>query len=151
MTLTLAELQTQAKNLAIRLESRDLGSSVPAITVTDEINQVTNFILANRPGISQANARSLATAVVSYVRARPQSILATAITQPGASFGQGLSDLFGGLGGWQQLVFRIAVGAVGIILIIFGILLIGGEATLNNVASKFGKSIGQGIKGGGKK
>lgn len=140
MTLSLAEVNAQAHDLAIRL-----AETKPPIAYADQVAQLSNFYQRNRPSISQAEAHALAVALVNFTSTRPRSIIAEAAADPVGSFLQGL----GGLSGWQQIVFRMAVGAVGVVLILFGIALIGGEVTLSNVAKTFGKQIGAGIRGKG--
>lgn len=54
-------------------------------------------------------------------------------------------DIFGS--GLYGFITRIAIGILGVVLIVVGFIMIGGEATLNQAASKLGKSIGQGVRG----
>lgn len=51
----------------------------------------------------------------------------------------------GGLfGGIEALAFRLGAGVVGLVLIVLGLLLIAGEATLSSAAAKFGAAIRKG-------
>lgn len=138
---SLAEINAEIKALGVQL-----AEARPTISLASQQAQLFHFIRNNYPWIGAAQAQGLAASVVAYTSTRPRSIVAEAAADPVGSFLTGL----GGLSGWQQVVFRMAVGAVGIVLILFGIALIGGEVTLNNVARNLGKSIGTGIRGKGK-
>lgn len=138
MGATAAQIYEQVQTEAIYLEE-----TYPEWGFGKKVSQIVRDTLLLDPTINRVNLRALAIAAVGSASARPQSIIATAAADPVGSFVEGI----GLLDGWQKLVFQIAVGAVGVILILFGIMLIAGEATLNSAASKFGKSIGAGIKG----
>ncbi len=75
---------------------------------------------------------------------QPGSTTVSQLTHhPVASFEAGISGFGAGITG---LIKRLAVGALGATLIVVGVLMIGGEATLSSAVGRFGRELGKVVR-----
>lgn len=103
-----------------------------------------NYVRFARPNLSPTYARGYVRTVYDAVAIQPTSVWSEIVNDPVGSWAEGVGMIFGE--GWTGLVKRIAVGAVGLILVVLGLMMIGGEATLSAAAARFGKAIGDKVR-----
>lgn len=66
------------------------------------------------------------------------SVIGAGVGAVPSAGGKALGDL---VGAWGAIVLRIAVGGLALVLIALGLLMIAGEATLNQAASRIGREL----------